>query len=171
MNAGIVKTQLEADAASRLSIGDILVRSFFTFIKHPFVFLGLCMLAQIPGIAAINFMQNKPRALMGYSTGELTEPVMSFVFGLVIQGAIAYGVYESLRGNSARFDKSLFRGMARIGILIVAALSYSVTIIVMVLTFSLFLLRLLDWPSGLFAFVLFNCNSCLSPTLSVGERK
>jgi len=84
-------------------------RSFSTFFEHPFVFVGLCFLAQIPGAAVGILLRN-----LGMG-GMIVSAVISFVFALVAQGAISYGVYESRRGNAAEFGKSLVCGMTRSG--------------------------------------------------------
>ena len=42
----------------------------------------------------------------------MIAPIMGAVLGLIIQGAVTYGVYEVLRGNAAQFSSSLSRGMS-----------------------------------------------------------
>ena len=89
--------------ASKFSVGVVLSRSFSTFFKHPFVFVGLSFLGQIPGLVVMAFTQDS----------EGIAWIISMIFGLIFQGAIAYGVYEALRGGNAQFGKSLSRGLAR----------------------------------------------------------
>ena len=103
---------------SIFSVGAVLAHSFSTFFTHPFVFLGLSILAQVPGFVLMITMRNS-------LTKAWITLIVNFIFGLAIQGAIAYGVYEVLRGDAARFGKSLSRGMARVIPLTFAVLSYS----------------------------------------------
>jgi len=99
----------------------VLSRSFDTFFKHPFVFIGLCFLAQIPGTAANILLRNTGAGIV--------STVVSFVFALIIQGAIAYGVYETLRGHSVQLGESLVSGMARFGPLTLGGLALLVSFI------------------------------------------
>ena len=112
--------------AYKFSIGVVLSRSFSTLLKHQFVFVGLSLLALIPGIILMVLMRNST------IVGELTSFVNSFL-GLAIQGAIAYGVYEALRGNRARLGESLRRGMARIIPLGLGTLSFGIFLALVVI--------------------------------------
>jgi len=87
----------------------VISRSFSTFFEHPFVFVGLCFLAQIPGAAVSILLRD-----LGIG-GRIFSTTVSFIFALIVQGAITYGVYESLRGYAAEFGESLVRGMTRSG--------------------------------------------------------
>ena len=136
------------DGSSLFSIGKVLAHSFSTFFKHPFVFLGLSILAQTPGFVILVLMRNPPRFLMRYSYSTLgllglIVFIVNFIFSLAIQGTIAYGVYEVLRSKVARFGTALSHGMARIGILVLAVLSYSVRLIVLVFVVGFILIRVL----------------------------
>ena len=107
------------DGASVFSVGAVLSRSFSAFFKHPLVFVGLSFLALLPGLALTALMRNA-------GILERLTQFISFVLGLAIQGAIAYGVYEVLRGSAARFGECLSRGMARVIPLAFASLSFSI---------------------------------------------
>ena len=107
---------------SMFSVGTVLARSFSTFFKHPFVFLALSFLSQVPGIVIMVLARNPVTVLQVVS-------IINGVFGLAIQGAIAYGVYEVFRGYAAPLGKSLSRGMARLIPLIFAVLACSVVFI------------------------------------------
>ena len=103
--------------ASEFSVGTVLSRSFFTFFKHPFVFVGLSFLAEVPVLAVMSVMRN--------STAKgLIATLFSFVFGLLVQGAVAHATFEALRGGAARLGNSLSHGMARFVPMILATLSY-----------------------------------------------
>ena len=63
-------------------------------------------------------MHQIPRFIMNLGFGLTAEiVVIASIIGLflllIMQGAVAYGVYEVLRGNAAQFGKSLSRGLAR----------------------------------------------------------
>ena len=105
---------------SVFSIGKVLSLSFSTFFKHPFVFMGLCLLAQIPGLVVAALTR-------GAEVGWISS-VISFILWWIIQGAIAYGVYEALRGKPARFGESLSQGTERIINITLAALACTVAI-------------------------------------------
>jgi len=87
----------------------VMPHSVSTFFEHTFVFVGLCFLAQIPGAAVGTLLRN-----LGMG-GMIVSTVISFVFALIAQGAISYGVYESRKGNAAEFGESLVSGMTRSG--------------------------------------------------------
>jgi len=95
----------------------VLSRSFSTFFEHPFLFIGLCIMAQIPGTVVNILLWNSGTA------GRISSTAISFVFALIAQGAIACGVYDALRGNGARFGESLIWGMGRVGPLALGGLS------------------------------------------------
>ena len=106
--------------ASGFSAIAVLTRSFSIFFKHPFVFMGLSILAQVPGFVAWALMRN---ARVATVRTVIISAAINVVFGLATQGILANGVFEVLRGNSARLVKTLSRGMARIIPLFLAALS------------------------------------------------
>ena len=103
--------------AYKFSVGVVLSRSFSTLFKHPFVFVGLGLLALIPGIILTVLMRNS-------AIGGGLASFVNILLGLAIQGAVAYGVFEALRGNRARLGRSLQRGMARIVSLVLGTLSF-----------------------------------------------
>jgi len=93
---------------SVFSVGTVLSRTFSTFFKHPFVFIGLSLLSQVAG-----FIINLVLGFAGETIAAIAILAAAFLI-LITQGAVAYGVYETLRGNAAQFSKSLSRGLARI---------------------------------------------------------
>ena len=101
----------------------VMSRSFSTFFDHIFVFVGLCFLAQIPGAAVNILLWN-----LGIG-GRIIATVISFIFALIIQGAITYGVYGVLRGHAAEFGESLVSGMAHFGPLALGGLALIATFI------------------------------------------
>jgi len=86
------------------SVGTILSRSFSTFFKHPFVFIGLSILAQTPIVVTLLLVLNSTLEFWSLLIIGTTLTIFMQVF---IQGATFIGVYEVFRGNSARFGKAL----------------------------------------------------------------
>ena len=124
--------------ASRFSAGTVLSRSFSILLKHPFVFVGLSFMAQIPRLVLTALTQNST------VIGQMV-PLLSLILGLAIQGAVAYGVYEALRGGAAHFGKSLSRGMARVFPIFLATLSCFAFTIVIIVVINFPFLILMDY--------------------------
>ena len=102
---------------SYFSIVTVISRTFSMFFKYPFVFLGLILLAHLPGLVIIGLMRDS-------EASNRVSFVVNLIFGLASHGAIACGVLEVLRGNAARFIDSLSRGITRIIPMIFAVLSF-----------------------------------------------
>ena len=86
-------------ASTEFSVGTVISRSFTTFSKHFLVFIGLCLLSQIPGFFATLLLE------------EMIADIISLAFIMVIQGAVSYGVYQAFLGKPVLFSDSLSRGM------------------------------------------------------------
>jgi len=136
-----------APGDSVFSVGAVLSLSFSTFFKHPFVFIGLSLLSQIPGIVVAILMRNAAAL-------ETIALFVSYVLGLVIQGASSYAVYEIFRGNDARFGKSLSRGMVRIIPMTLGILSLAVVFFMIILLVVLFMWTVELGGIGAFALAL-----------------
>ncbi len=88
------------DSALEFNFGAVLARSFSAFFRHWFVFVGLCFLSQLLGVVTTLLTGMKPG-------------LINTIFGLAIQGAVIYGVYDALRGNPVSFSRSLSKGLER----------------------------------------------------------
>ncbi|MDR3073428.1 MAG: hypothetical protein LBV01_01725 [Deltaproteobacteria bacterium] len=114
--------QMETPVASSFNIGSILSRSFSTLMKRPLLFFGLTLLVSMP-------IQVMP-TLLGISDLErgggllfsFLLQVVGFMLNTAIQGAIAYGVFQVLRGYRPGFGEALSRGLVRIIPLGIAAI-------------------------------------------------
>jgi len=95
----------------------VLSRSFSAFSEHPFLFIGLCFLAQIPGTTVSILLWDLGAA------GRITSMAVNFIFALMIQGAVACAVYDTHQGYGARFAESLAWGIGRIGPLTLGGLA------------------------------------------------
>jgi hypothetical protein len=87
-------------SASKFNFKAVLSRSFSAFFRHAFVLVGLCFLSQLLGVVTTLLTRTKPG-------------LINTIFGLAIQGAVIYGVYDALRGNSVSFGRSLSKGLER----------------------------------------------------------
>jgi hypothetical protein len=103
-------------------VGSALGQTFSTLFKHPFVFVGLSFLALLPSVLISVFT----RTSMGSN-------VIDTIMGLVIQGAVVYGVFQVLRGDAASLGGSLAHGMARAVPLFLTSLSVGLPILASVL--------------------------------------
>ena len=102
---------------SMFSVGTILGHTFSTFSAHPFVFIGLAVLAQVPWLIILAMGGN-------FLIASVVDVILIWAF----QGVAVFGVYEVLRGNTAQFGEALSRGMARIVPAILVVLLLSVTV-------------------------------------------
>jgi len=130
--------------SSAFSIGPVISRSFSTLFKHPFVFVGLTILAQAPRFA-IAMLNRNPEA------GGLAAvaAVINIAFLLTIQGATAYAVFRSLQGHGVSLGECLSRGMRRVIPLLFAVLSLTVFhILLFMVAFFVGWLFLRLGPSG-----------------------
>jgi len=115
--------------ASNFSVGAVLSRSFSTLLKHPFVFMGLSFLAQIPMLVTILLMIN---FVWGIWTALMIGATLSMFMLVLIQGAIFLGVYEVLQGNAARFGKSLLDMIRILPTILSAFLTFTFFVMMMV---------------------------------------
>ncbi len=102
--------------APQLTIGSVLGRTWAALFKNPVVFFGLAAAATIPPALL--------EVLMPQSTGlNVLVQLLSTIFGLVIQGAIAYAVFQALRDDSAvSVGDAVSHGLTRLPVLILAAI-------------------------------------------------
>ena len=108
-------TRSNTVATPQFSMGSVLSRSFFTLMKNPVVFFGLT-LATVVALFLIVALGEKVPAVAGL-LGFANLALM-----LALQGATAYAVYQVLRGGKASIFSAISRGMARAGVLLVAAI-------------------------------------------------
>jgi len=96
--------------ASGFSVGAVLSRSFSTFFRHPFVFTGMILVINGPFLILFRWAENAAVAV----TATAAFFVLYLLLILLIQGAIAFGVYEANRGNSVSFGGAFVKGFERI---------------------------------------------------------
>ena len=98
------------------SVASVLGRTFATLLDNPLVFFGLPLLAALPELL-VGFFGSAPR----YGGPGLVL-IISGILGLIIQGAMAYAVYQVLRGQGASLGESLRKGLNRVIPLIIASI-------------------------------------------------
>ncbi|MDL2210413.1 hypothetical protein LJC26_06380 [Desulfovibrio sp. OttesenSCG-928-O18] len=101
-------------APSRVSVGSVLGRSLETLLKNPVVFFGLTLAVMLPlSIIA---------SLLPSEFAMVITVIFSAILGFVIQGAVAYGVFQTLRGNTAGIGDALGRGFVRFIPILIASI-------------------------------------------------
>jgi hypothetical protein len=107
--------QTAAPVGPPISVGSILSHTFSVFFKNPGLFLALGFLVVLPAVLLdVESIRNP-----GYRfLAQLGVNVIQLVF----QGAMAYGVFQVLRGEKAGIGDAMGRGMSRIVPLCGAAL-------------------------------------------------
>ena len=116
----------DSTITAQFGVGSVLSRSFSTLFKNPLVFFGLTLIATLP--PHLVQLAVPAGALEGLALPTVVAAVLSMVFAFVVQGAIAYAVYQELRGRKASFGSALSSGLARVGWLILAAFLVSLGI-------------------------------------------
>ena len=104
--------------APRLTVVSILDHTRAVFMEKPKLFLALSFLAYFPSLA----MAGAVAEFVGAGTRLLLLSLAFTIVEIVVQGAISYGVYRTLRGDAATARDSISRGLARGGALLAAAL-------------------------------------------------
>ena len=98
--------------ASEFSIGSVLSSTYATLLRNPGVFFGICFIALIPMIATDIIQHLYPSNTRGGFTAGFG------IINMLVQGAISYAVYQSLRGNTVTISESVSRCTPKLGSLI-----------------------------------------------------
>ncbi len=104
----------ESDARTRgvFSASSVLQRTFAVWSANFFTFAGFALLVQSPGvIATAVFGEPTPTDGAATAGARLAAYAVSSLFGLIVAGAIAHGVSESMAGRAVTLD-----GMWRIAV-------------------------------------------------------
>lgn len=101
--------------ASQFSVESVPGRTWSTLFRNPGVFFGLTSVSLLLSILIELLLPRR-------NAGRIVGNVVDMVLTQGIQGAIAYGVFQSLRGYPASIGEAVSRGMSRIGPLFLAAL-------------------------------------------------
>jgi hypothetical protein len=90
------------------SAGSVLERSFGIFGKHFVPFFVLAAIAYVPVIAFQEVLAT------GTQASNAMQNLVQMVSGLVAQGAVAYGVFQALRGTPAGLGQCITVGLQRL---------------------------------------------------------
>lgn len=107
-------------AGTRFSIGAVISQTFSTLMKNPVLYLVLSVIVAIPNAMA--------EAVSEDSGMSFVLAACSFVIAILMQGAMAYGVYRSLIGEKASVGEALSNGLSRIVPLVLTSLLVSIAL-------------------------------------------
>lgn len=118
-------------SAVEFTVGSVLSRTMSVLFKKPVLFIILTLIALIPSTIIVALLL-LPAANSG-NVGTilfvgLLGIIITWVLALILQGAIAYGVFKVLRGEKAGFGNSLGRGLASLGTLVLLSIIVGVCI-------------------------------------------
>lgn len=116
----------------RFSIGDVLSRTFSTLADKPVFFFGLAAMTALPS-AVIN------AGVLGPSSMTLLPVFCNMLLGLMIQGAIAYGVFSSLADQDPSWGEALARGFRRTFYLFLIGLIMGLLVVALSAGFAMFI--------------------------------
>lgn len=114
MNA-VLPQQEGSEFGFEFTVGGALSRTFSTLTKNPAIFMGLTAIAVVLPIAVQLLSMGNPLVIM-------VSNLLSLVLGLLVQGAIAFGVYQALLGQKAGFGETISRAGAHMWRMFLAAL-------------------------------------------------
>ena len=89
------------------SIGGVLRHSVEVLMKNPTVFFGLALAASAPLVLVGLMVAMVPG-------GSFISVGLGLFVGLVVQGALAYSVFQTMSGRNVTFGETLQRGLVRI---------------------------------------------------------
>lgn len=112
-------------SATEFTVGSVLSRTMSTLFKKPVLFIGLTLMASVPAtiiiallVALVLGSGNSASMMVGIIVVALLGFIINWIFTLVLQGAISYGVFRELRSENTGFGNALGRGFASIGTLL-----------------------------------------------------
>ena len=106
---------MELDTVSDFSVGSVLSRTWTILWQNSLIFFGLLLIAELPTII-VSFSSPQEVGMA------LLIAILNLVLTLVIQGAVAYAVFQSLTGETASFGEALSRGLSRAPTMLLAGL-------------------------------------------------
>jgi|GEM_PF-1113425 Predicted integral membrane protein len=114
-NSGDFKPDFSKPDFNKLPIGSVLGRAFDLLKKNPGLFIGMMVVAAIIPILL---------TIVAYAVpifAFLVSPI-NFVITTVMQGAMAFAVYQVLTGHETSIGDAIKRGLSRLVTLIIAAI-------------------------------------------------
>jgi hypothetical protein len=111
----------DAAGTFRFSVGTVLGRTFSTLFRGFGVFFSLSFITALMA-GGIGYLWSYTRV------GIFLRPPIGLILGLLMQGAVAFGVFQILTGGAASLGDSLSHGLERIFSLIGASLPINLCI-------------------------------------------
>lgn len=107
--------------ATEFTVGSVLSRTMSVLLKKPILFIVLTLIGLIPATIIVGLLMLS--ALKSESPGMviffgLLGAIISWILALILQAAVAYGVFKVLHGENAGFGSALGRGFASAGTLL-----------------------------------------------------
>lgn len=118
-----MENQVVVQSATEFTVGSVLSRTMSTLFKNPVLFIGLAFIALIPGIILTIILPQTQGA-------NILTNLINSIFALVIQGAIAYGVFLVLRNEKASFGAVISRGLSSVVTLVLVSIIMTVLIFI-----------------------------------------
>ena len=117
-------------AGRPFSMGAAISRSFALFKQHLGKFAAIAAIGQAPPVIAV-----LATAQQGVQSGwgEGIANIVAFILSLIVQGAIAYGVIQSLVGKEFTIGQSLSAASSRLGALFLTSLVIAIAVMIGVL--------------------------------------
>lgn len=125
------------------SVGDVLSRTISTLLDKPMLFFGLAAIAALPSTVV-----NSITFTSGFTA--FISFFLNLLFGLMIQGAMAYGVFISLAGNDPSWGEVVSRGFRHVLRMFLIVLIFGLLFILLSIVATMFIVFL---KSGAFAVI------------------
>lgn len=109
------KTSQNTSLGAGINIGGVISRTFETLMKNPVVFFGLSFAVMIPP-AILGALVPEGSAL------SLFVKILELLLGCIVQGAIAYTVYQAMSGRTVGIGDAVGRGTATLVPLILTSI-------------------------------------------------
>ena len=111
--------QIDPAAGPQFTVGGVLNRAWTALLKNPGIFFGLTVVAMLPATLLALFLPSVTQSalLIVYSVA-----IVQTVLLMVSEGAVAYALSQSLRGEPISFMAAVSRGLARFLPIFVASL-------------------------------------------------
>lgn len=108
-------------SATEFTVGSVLSRTMSVLLKKPVLFIVLTLIALIPATIIVGLLMVP--AVHSGSVGMflffgLLGAIISWILALILQAAVADGVFRVLHGENAGFAGALGRGFASVGTLL-----------------------------------------------------
>jgi hypothetical protein len=99
------------DPNFQLRVGDVLSRSFSVWLRHFFPFMLMALIFYSPALIYLGVLLAVGASTEAFTVFSSLEAFFSILVNLVLSGAVTYGVFQHLRGQSAGTTDILRAGL------------------------------------------------------------